>query len=364
MSSATTSRAWGGRLDWYVGPFARVEWNSGESLSGYLQHGRSFVDEAFDLADRLPVPVETAVALDPGFADAFAVLAQVSAQRGADVDRVRGLMRRAVELEPGLFGHRLTTARLLLLCGQVEEARDLGGRLACRWPLRRGTPRCTVVPRVAELARGRSGPGHPRPRPHPGNPVRLGQRSRLPAARRPQAGGRGRGRGSRPGRAPLREGVRERPFRSLRARRLGLRAGGGVTRDATRTLTFYERACEGGDLFSCGRLGWLLAEGQLVGKDEAKGLVLSVRACDGGQFSACNTVGVVHMRRREYARAAAPFSKSCEGGEAAGCGNLALLHEQGLGVPRDLPGAVALHGKACDAGLASSCERLKAVRRP
>ena len=47
----------GDRLDWYVGPFARVEWNSGESLSGYLQHGRSFVDEAFDLADRLPVPV-------------------------------------------------------------------------------------------------------------------------------------------------------------------------------------------------------------------------------------------------------------------------------------------------------------------
>ena len=52
----------GDRLDWYVGPFAQVEWNSGESLSGYLQCGRSFVDEAFDLADRLPVPVGDYVA--------------------------------------------------------------------------------------------------------------------------------------------------------------------------------------------------------------------------------------------------------------------------------------------------------------
>ena len=47
----------GDRLDWAVGPFARVEWESGESLSGYVQRGRSRVDETFDLADRLPVPV-------------------------------------------------------------------------------------------------------------------------------------------------------------------------------------------------------------------------------------------------------------------------------------------------------------------
>ena len=47
----------GERLDWLVGPFARAEWNSGESVMAYAQWGRSFVDEEFDLADRLPVPV-------------------------------------------------------------------------------------------------------------------------------------------------------------------------------------------------------------------------------------------------------------------------------------------------------------------
>jgi len=45
------------RLDEYLGPFVRVDWNSGESLSGFVQRGRTFVDEPFDLADRLQVPV-------------------------------------------------------------------------------------------------------------------------------------------------------------------------------------------------------------------------------------------------------------------------------------------------------------------
>ena len=52
----------GERLDWAVGPFARAEWESGESVLGYVQWGRSFVDEEFDLADRLPVPVGDYVA--------------------------------------------------------------------------------------------------------------------------------------------------------------------------------------------------------------------------------------------------------------------------------------------------------------
>jgi len=47
----------GQRLDVYLGPYVRFDWNSGESLSGFVQHGSTYVDEAFDLADRLPVPV-------------------------------------------------------------------------------------------------------------------------------------------------------------------------------------------------------------------------------------------------------------------------------------------------------------------
>src|SRR3989304_5729029 len=43
--------------DWSVGPFVGGGWNSGESLG--LFHGRGFLrlDESFDLADRITVPV-------------------------------------------------------------------------------------------------------------------------------------------------------------------------------------------------------------------------------------------------------------------------------------------------------------------
>jgi hypothetical protein len=57
FSDYVLSVSGGERLDWYAAPFLRAEWNSGESFFAFAQKGRSFVDEEFDLADRLPVPV-------------------------------------------------------------------------------------------------------------------------------------------------------------------------------------------------------------------------------------------------------------------------------------------------------------------
>jgi TPR repeat protein len=308
--------------------------------------------------------LERAVSLDPAFADALVVLAQVLTNRGAGVEGILGLMRRAVEIEPGVFEYRLTMARLLLRCGQLEQARDLAARL---------------------LARGRS------------QEDRIAARSLLASLSSPATGlardtaalaliletrcGWGNAQDCLDLADRLREGAGM-AADSVRAVPLYEKAcateiveacaragwayelGEGVAQDAAQTRLFYEKACEGGDLFSCGRLGWLLSEGDLLGKDETRSLVLSGKACDGGQSAACNTVGVVHMRRKEYAQAIAPLQRSCEAREAAACGNLALLHEQGLGVSRNVSRAVTLHEKACDAGLASSCKRLMVVRQP
>ncbi len=56
FSDYVESVSGGERLDWYLSPFARAEWNSGESVLVFFQKGRTFVDEEFDLADRLHVP--------------------------------------------------------------------------------------------------------------------------------------------------------------------------------------------------------------------------------------------------------------------------------------------------------------------
>jgi TPR repeat protein len=308
--------------------------------------------------------LEKAVVLDPGFADAYVVLAQVSAKRGADVDRVRGLMRRAVELEPGVFDHRLTAARLLLACGEIEEARSVGGRLAAggRSDEERGAARSFLaslsspapvlardIPALVRILEKRCDWGNAHDCLELADRHRQGEGVAADHARA----------------APLYEkACAEDLFEACAGAAWVYERGEGVTRDAARTHALYDKACTGGDLFSCGHLGWLLAEGQLLDKDEVRGLLLSGKACDGGQILACNTVGVIHVRRQEYGQAVPPFTRCCDAGEAVGCGNLALLHEQGRGVPRDPPRAVALHRKACDAGLASSCERLKGLRRP
>jgi hypothetical protein len=49
-----------GRLtDWYLGPAIGPRWNSGESISIFGTVGSDHIDEAFDLSDRVPVPIGT-----------------------------------------------------------------------------------------------------------------------------------------------------------------------------------------------------------------------------------------------------------------------------------------------------------------
>lgn len=307
--------------------------------------------------------LERAVELDPGFADALVLLAEVSTERGVDVERILGLMRRAVELEPSVFENRLTVARLLLRCGQVEDARDLGGRLLAQ-ALSEDQKKAarsflaSLSKPAASLARDNAALVSILER-------RCAWGTALDCLELADRHRQGAGMTADASRAvPLFEkACANDVFEGCARAGWAYERGEGVSRDAARTAAFYDKACEGGDLFSCGRLGWLLSEGQLVAKDETRSLVLSGKACDGGQLSACNTVGVVRLRRKEYAQATAPIVKSCEGGESTGCGNLALIYEQGLGVTRNLPRAVALHKKACEGGLKSSCERLKALGR-
>ena len=267
--------------------------------------------------------LERAVALDPDFAEALVMLAQVSTNRGADVDRILQLMRRAIDLEPAVFDHRLTVARLLLRCGEIEAARDLAATL---------------------LARSRS------------EQERTAARSLLASLSAPAAGL------ARDTPALLR--ILERrcawgTFPDCVELADRYRQGAGVTADPSRAVPLYERACANEIFEACARAAWAYDRGEGVSKDEARSLELAGTACDGGQLSACNTTGVIYLRRKDYLQAAAPITKACDGGVAVGCSNLALIYEQGLGVPRDLRRAYDLYKKACDGGFKASCERLE-----
>ena len=57
MGGQYVTRVTGEKQDVNFAPFASVEWNSGDRLSGFYTKGATRLGEGFDLSDRVPVPV-------------------------------------------------------------------------------------------------------------------------------------------------------------------------------------------------------------------------------------------------------------------------------------------------------------------
>ena len=141
--------------------------------------------------------------------------------------------------------------------------------------------------------------------------------------------------------------------------------GEGVARDPARAAAAYTRGCDLEHGWSCTRLAFLSEIGQGLPPDPARASALYARACEGGFAPGCTGLGAAHVNRgtaAELEQGASWLRRACDGGDPPGCALLAALHEAGQGVPRDPARAAELYKKACDAGLASSCERLGAMR--
>ena len=68
------------------------------------------------------------------------------------------------------------------------------------------------------------------------------------------------------------------------------RAGQGVGKDLGRAISLYKKACDGGHMASCSKLGYLYDKGRGVRKDLGKARRLWKKACDGGAKYACKNL--------------------------------------------------------------------------
>ena len=91
------------------------------------------------------------------------------------------------------------------------------------------------------------------------------------------------------------------------------------------------------------------------------------KACDGGSMESCYKLGQIHVRgdgvARDPAKAATLFEKVCAAADMRGCLDLGLLYDRGDGVAKDAERARALLQQACSGGEPYACEALK-MRRP
>lgn len=160
------------------------------------------------------------------------------------------------------------------------------------------------------------------------------------------------------------------------------RDGTVVTRDTTKSTSYYKQGCELGDGWGCSDWGVALLKGRGVERDMAAAHAAAKKGCALESAKACGNAGMQIMNGRvgkqdfaaarklldrgcklgdsfsckmlEVARDPESFLKrfraSCTSGSQKGCLNLALL------LPPGSAERTELLRQACDAGQAAACE--------
>ena len=58
----------------------------------------------------------------------------------------------------------------------------------------------------------------------------------------------------------------------------------------------FKKACDGGEMFGCGTLGAMYADGDGVEKNEQKAAELYKKACDGGDMDGCRNLAIMYEK--------------------------------------------------------------------
>jgi TPR repeat protein len=142
----------------------------------------------------------------------------------------------------------------------------------------------------------------------------------------------------------------------------------GVPQDIPRAQRFFERACTLGQrrVAACTDLAEILNSGLAGKKDTVSGIAVLDRACAGREPRACAYLGLIYTEglgvpyRPEQQRIGVGFYRqACELGSAKGCWHLGLLLRAGVGVKADPVAAKRFLEKACRDGETVACSDLK-----
>ncbi len=150
--------------------------------------------------------------------------------------------------------------------------------------------------------------------------------------------------------------------------------GEGVEKDEAQAVNLFRKACDGGELEACDNLGHYFEEyepGMDVAKDPVQAEGLYRKACDGGNVRGCFSLGMFYLSGGtglaiDVPQAATALRMACDGGEMRACNNLGLLYEHGTGIPKGVPKdpeqARRLYMKACDEKVDEGCKNLKRLQ--
>ena len=220
------------------------------SPMAYVLHAR--LTAASDPSEETLAAAEShlnrALELEPAFAPAYELLADVKRARGESASACIELARRAVELEPREPRFRMSLARLLLSAGRLAEAEG-----------------------EMEAALGY---------PSDDEEGQLEARGFLTRLRHNPL-------------SDLLRGCREGDGESCRALGERYETGLGVEASAEEAVGYYVRGCENGDFASCFDAATAYLTGDGVARDAPRAEQLLERACEGGNAPSCELLAEV-----------------------------------------------------------------------
>jgi hypothetical protein len=161
-----------------------------------------------------------------------------------------------------------------------------------------------------------------------------------------------------------------------------LQYGKGTRVDLDGAVRFYKKGCDGTvcsgrNNLGCVNLGRVYRDGVGVKVDALEAIRLFRDACgqtpigdeDAGNIArSCSLAGTTMLFGKDIVPdlppALALLEKGCNAGDAWGCFNLGALYETGdAGVEKDAARAVAYYKRACDGGDTEGCQRREALLR-
>jgi len=126
-------------------------------------------------------------------------------------------------------------------------------------------------------------------------------------------------------------------------------------KDEPQARTLYERAC-GTSLSACATLGYMIRDGLGGVADVERGTQILRKACDDGSGWSCYTAAQ-HLAE-DLPAALVLFERACEAGMGLGCAEVGNRRAAGTGCAIDLEGAVPFYEKGCQLETHSACSNL------
>ena len=91
------------------------------------------------------------------------------------------------------------------------------------------------------------------------------------------------------------------------------------------------------------------------------------KACGGGWLPSCVKLGLAHYKGKGIAKkpkkAMKLFTKACDGGNGEGCWHLADMYDRGVGVMQNQVASGQLRKKACKNGFKRACHGKKLPKK-